>query len=425
MAKQRRWLLRLLLLIVVLIAAAVLLAPFVPLSPLKPAVETRLSSKLGRKVTVGSIYLTLVGGPYLTINQLVAKEDAAFGDGNFLVVEQVRANVAFSPLALRREFVIQALEVTSPDLTLIKNGEGAWNWTTVGESATAGREAGTLGDYRHRLLCLIADAATEPAIERISVKRATIRVIDRSGEQKPDSFYKNVDLDASITDAGAGGSSAKGELRARSEQTDSTDLLNTEMPFDLLVGKNQASGRVIKGRVGPGRFESKNFAAEGFQVEAEMPDFQQSISTLNGTGRMQSDNLFIASVNVSEQVARKLGIEQIGDMSPGTRTGPFESDFQIDQGVVRTTNMRIQQMDGLGDATANQGWFEIASAPTLSYVVTVLLTSEATARVKSTSPLFGAIISILESNNRFAVPVNITGEVRNPQVQVDVSRILN
>ncbi|HKY04240.1 MAG TPA: hypothetical protein VJQ56_05100, partial [Blastocatellia bacterium] len=106
MAKQRRWLLRLLLLIVVLIVAVVLLAPLVPLSPLKPAVESRLSSRLGRKVTVGSIYLTLVGGPYLTINRLAAKEDAAFGDGDFLLAERVRANVAFGPLALNREFVI-------------------------------------------------------------------------------------------------------------------------------------------------------------------------------------------------------------------------------------------------------------------------------------------------------------------------------
>jgi hypothetical protein len=138
---------------------------------------------------------------------------------------------------------------------------------------------------------------------------------------------------------------------------------------------------------------------------------------------MTSNDLFIASVNLSEQVARSLKIDQIGDMNPGTGLGSVESDFQIEQGVIKTSNLRIQQMDGLGDASARDGWFQTATPPSLNYSATVMLSPEATAKVKSSSPLFGVAISILESNNRVAVPVNITGEVRSPQVQVDVYRI--
>jgi hypothetical protein len=122
-------------------------------------------------------------------------------------------------------------------------------------------------------------------------------------------------------------------------------------------------------------------------------------------------------------VARALNLGQIGDMSQGTGIGSLETDFKVEKGVVNTSALRIQQLDGLGDATADSGWFKIESALMLNYVATVLLSPEATAQVKKVSPLLGAAISVLESNNRVPVPVNITGDVRNPQVQVDVSRI--
>ena len=77
MAKPRRWLLRLLLVIVALVVAAIVLAPLVSLAPLKPAVESRLSASLGRKVSVGSMHLSLLGGPFLYIEGMTAREDPA------------------------------------------------------------------------------------------------------------------------------------------------------------------------------------------------------------------------------------------------------------------------------------------------------------------------------------------------------------
>ncbi|HSE98461.1 MAG TPA: AsmA-like C-terminal region-containing protein, partial [Blastocatellia bacterium] len=161
-----------------------------------------------------------------------------------------------------------------------------------------------------------------------------------------------------------------------------------------------------------------------FKLDGALRNFQETIPTVSGGGRLSSNEMFIASVNVSEQVARALRLNEIGDMSAGTKLGSLQSDFQITRGEMRTTNLSIQQLDGLGDASSNQGWLRVASAPVLDYSATVLLTADATARVKSTSPLLGMAISILEYNNRVAVPVSIRGEVRNPVVQVDVSRLL-
>jgi predicted transcriptional regulator len=37
--------------------------------------------------------------------------------------------------------------------------------------------------------------------------------------------------------------------------------------------------------------------------------------------------------------------------------------------------------------------------------------------------MIGLLATLLESNNQLSVPVRITGDLRQPEVQVDVSRI--
>jgi hypothetical protein len=160
-----------------------------------------------------------------------------------------------------------------------------------------------------------------------------------------------------------------------------------------------------------------------FKLDGELRSFQETIPTVNGSGRLSSSEMFIASVNLSEQVARALRLNEIGDMGAGTKLGSLQTEFQVLQGEVRTSNLSIEQLDGLGDAKSDQGWLKVDTAPSLDYSATVLLTPDATARVKKTSPLLGMAISILENNSRVAVPVNIRGQVSSPAVQVDVSKI--
>jgi hypothetical protein len=161
-----------------------------------------------------------------------------------------------------------------------------------------------------------------------------------------------------------------------------------------------------------------------FKLGGQLRAFQETVPTIVGSGHVVSDRLFIASVNLSEQVARALKLNQIGDMNQGTELGAMEANFHISEGIVTTSQVQIQQLDGLGDATSDQGWFKVGAAPTFNYDASVLLSNAATAQVKNTSPLIGAAVSLLEVNNRIEVPVSITGEVRNPQVAVDVRKFI-
>jgi uncharacterized protein involved in outer membrane biogenesis len=489
MPRPGRGVFRLLLLFAALAAAAVAVAPFVPLDPLKPTVESRLSATLGRKVTVNSVRLSLAGGPYLIIDGMTAREDPAFGEGNFLEADQVRANLAFLPFALRRQIVIEALDMKSPRFTFVKNG-GAWSWATVGRARAASPSPREV--FTRQAMAVLISAAS---VDALNIEGASVSLIDRSSSQSPESIYKNVALRADITrQSGDQSSRVVGELHAESDGAGGSELLRAHMPFDLVVDHAATGEASARGSIGPGRLEtrgiaadsfkssldfkegrltldqmdlglydgslagrmeldlkSQRFTAEGqvtslnldqalssklgmpgqitghidaqFKLDGELRSFQETIPTVNGSGRLSSSEMFIASVNLSEQVARALRLNEIGDMGAGTKLGSLQTEFQVLQGEVRTSNLSIEQLDGLGDAKSDQGWLKVDTAPSLDYSATVLLTPDATARVKKTSPLLGMAISILENNSRVAVPVNIRGQVSSPAVQVDVSKI--
>ncbi len=416
--------------VIILVVAAILLAPLIPLTPLKPAVEARLSTMLGRKVAVSSLHLNVLGGPYLTINGMTAREDPAFGEGDFLTADEVRADFALKEYLLTRQVVIDGIAIKSPRFTFIKNASGAWSWTTIGQ-----REAlSAKSDYKSALKAspslfaaasFFAQGGAGATFKNIQVDNGSVKLIDKSGGQ-PESLYNNITLRASVvpaTDAPQTTSHVTGELKTASDATDGVELLQTEMPFDLWIDRGATAGLSVRGSVGPGPLETKSFTARSFKLDGQIRAEQQGASAISGSGQISSSEMFIPGVNLSERVASALRIDQVGDMNNGTILGSLETEFQLGQNVVNTQNLRIQQLDGLGDATANQGSFKIEAALTLNYVATVVLSPDATSQVKKSSPLIGMIATILESNNRVSVPVNITGDARNPQVQVDVSRI--
>src|SRR5581483_10053699 len=103
----------------------------------------------------------------------------------------------------------------------------------------------------------------------------------------------------------------------------------------------------------------------------------------------------------------------------------LETDFNFVEDVVNTTNLQLAALDGLGDATAQSGWFKTKPELTLNYAATITLSPESTAQLKtSANPLMGAAVAMLEDRGGLAVPLNITGDVHHPQVQVDILRAL-
>ena len=446
---------RLLIMLSLIGVAAAVAAPFVPLSPLRDELQLKLSEALGRKVTIDSARLNLITGPYVTLRGMTARESPAFGEGIFIRADQVRADINLIQYLRTRRFVIDSITFMSPQINLIKTADGVWSWTTIGkqpsEQATLSRTPNSPGAScqlaeRRRatniaswqlapqrpmgfpalaILSFLQDGnLSSPAFNKIRVENASVKLIDRTGSEPSEVLYKNISLSASLAPHTAGdsgsGSLAKGELTVQSEEDGETALFKTTLPFDLQIDRG-ASALSIGGSIGPGPIETKNMDVGAFNITGNI--HSERGVPLTGGGQMSANQMFIRTINLSEQVSRALKVDQIGDMSPGTVIASLETDFQISKETINTPGLRIRQLDGLGDATAQNGTFKIGSALTVNYSATLIMSADATSRVKSIGPMVGILVTILETNDRISVPINISGDVRKPEIQVDVSRI--
>jgi len=422
----KRVLRKILLLLLIAVLAAIAIS-FVPLSPLKGPVERKLSRTLGRNVTVESVRLRLLPRPHLLIKGLTAREDPAFGEGVFIRAEEVNAGVSLTGYLRDRQFAIDSLSFASPQIGLSRSREGVWSWTSLGKQTSL-----TAIDQTFRsplvaaasILPLASVSPIESTIKEITVQNASIELRYQSGTTPEKTLYKNISLNATLTPQngsnGQHGTQAKGNLVVESVSDGEADPLKASLPFEIRYQTDNQS-LVVSGSVGPGPFETQSISIGEFAVDGEITSAQNA--PLTGKGKLSAANLDIHTTNLSEKVAGALKIDQIGDMNPGTLVSKLETDFQVSQGTVNTTGLRIQQLDGLGDANAPNGSFKIDNSLVVNYAATVVLTPEATSRVKSISPILGLAVTILETNNRASVPLSVTGDIRNPNVRVDVSRI--
>lgn len=429
MARPRRRFRRLLLIFSLIGTAAVFAAPFVPIPPLKDELELKLSETLGRKVTIESARFTLISGPFVTLTGMTVHESPVFGGGNFLRAHQVRADIDIIRYLRTRRFVINSLTLFSPEIELIKNADGVWSWTTLGKEQS---QQATLSPVASKavtgfpalaILLLLDGNSSTPALQKISIESASVKLIDRTGSGSPEVTYKDIALTASFTpyagEAGTG-SEAKGEVNVQSEDDGEAELFKTVLPFDLRIQRG-APALSISGSIGPGRIETGNMEVGALSITGAIDS--EKGGALTGEGQITATQMFIRTVNLSERVARALKVDQIGDMRAGTGIASLETDFQISRDTIDTPGLRLHELDGLGDATTQKGSFKIESALTVNYAATVVMSAEATSRLKQISSMVGVLVTILETNNRISVPINISGDVRNPEIRVDVSRI--
>jgi len=413
MAKSKSRLLSLLVLLLVILGIAAA-APLIRFPMLKEAAESKLSSMLGRKVTIESARLNMIGGPYLSLDGMSVEDTNEFGGGVFLQADQVRANFGVFEFLRSRNLTLDTLTLTSPKIHLVKNEQGVWNWTTLGNQRPANVAA-----MVSVVLNLISTDISNASLNGLNILNGSVTITDRTAAEQQDSLYNKIELSAQMRQSGSNRHAA-GELIVRSDETDGAQLCKASLPFDLEIGAELPL--TVTGSVGPGPIETKNLSIADFVIRGEVSAAAGS-RQLAGKGQISADDMFIPTINISEQVAQALKLQQIGDMSPGSHLAHLETGFQLSKDVITTPGLRIEQLDGLGDASAQSGSFKIESALTLDYAAAITLNSDATSRVKSASSMLGILVTIFETNNQLSVPISIVGDVRKPQIQVDVSRI--
>jgi AsmA protein len=156
---------------------------FINANSFRPSIEQNLSAALGRKVEVGDLSLSIFSGS-LSASNLSIADDPSFSNAPCLTAKSFNVGVEVWPLITSKALNITGLTIEKPELNLIRNQQGKWNFATLGGGASAPQRqpAGS------------AAAAPELQVAKLELKggRATVS----SGGAKP-SVYENVDLEAS------------------------------------------------------------------------------------------------------------------------------------------------------------------------------------------------------------------------------------
>jgi AsmA protein len=117
--------------VVLLLAAALAISFLVDVNQFRPALEAKLSAVLGRDVRVADLSLSILSGS-LTARDLSIGEDPSFGKTAFVHAEALKVSIALMPLIRSRELNVTGITVYKPDINLVQNVQGVWNFSGLG-----------------------------------------------------------------------------------------------------------------------------------------------------------------------------------------------------------------------------------------------------------------------------------------------------
>ena len=167
--------------IVGVICVLLAITPFlIHANQFRPLIEGRASAALGRRVDLGNLKLSLTRAS-LTTETLVIADDPEFSNAPFLKAKSVSVGVELLPLILSRSLKVTTITVDSPQVTVIRNSAGRWNYSSLGSSGVP---------------------AGDVAFKKLEWKNG--RVIVGSTDSRKRSIYEHVDVTmshASLTSA--------------------------------------------------------------------------------------------------------------------------------------------------------------------------------------------------------------------------------
>jgi AsmA protein len=114
-----------------------LIVPFlIPVNQFRPAIEAAASDALQRKVTLGNLGLSLLRGS-LTGENISIGDDPKFSPSPFLTAKSFKVGVELIPLIFSKTLNVTDISIQDPQVTLVHNAMGQWNYSSLGGSSAA------------------------------------------------------------------------------------------------------------------------------------------------------------------------------------------------------------------------------------------------------------------------------------------------
>jgi AsmA protein len=198
----------------VLLLVVIAVPHFINVDSFRPDLEKKLSAALNRPIHIGKLDASLLSGG-ASASDITIADDPAFNKDPFLKASSVKVGVQLMPLIFSKQLKVTSLTIQKPDITLLKNAAGKWNYSTIGATAqkTAPEPAGKAPDV---------------SVDKFEIAGGTVRVGHSSGHAAgKESIYQNVNLVAHNISA------------------------QSAMPFTLSADMPGGGSMNLEGQVGP------------------------------------------------------------------------------------------------------------------------------------------------------------------------------
>jgi AsmA protein len=179
----------------VLIVLLIVVPFFIPVNQFKPTIEEKASAALGRKVQLGNLSLSLWRGA-LTAEDLSVGDDPKFSPSPFLTAKSISVGVEIMPLIFSKQLNVTDITIDEPQVTLLKNGNGVWNYSTIGASASTSASSAP-ADAKRAAATPVAASSSAPdiSVKKLELKNGKIVVGATSSQQR--TTYDHVNVKAS------------------------------------------------------------------------------------------------------------------------------------------------------------------------------------------------------------------------------------
>lgn len=322
-----------LVIVVLLIAAGLIIPHLIDINHYRGQIQAELQKRLGRTVELGDMSFSLIP-PAFEVQNAVIGDNPQFSNDNrpFAAADKLKVRVAFWPL-LSRKLDVKSLELDHPKIELVRNQQGIWNFSTLGQPAapastpqssstpTAGKKAPTTSSKKSEPSQPRRQPTQQPAqsgqgtqtnggaagqlsLANLSIVDGQVAITDQQKHQ-PRAVYNHIDVTvtdfapdrqfsiqaaAHLPSEGNGSQKETIRLQGKGGPLQQPDMLNT--PFDGTLALDQVSLASAQKFVNSQALSGINALATG----------QAAVKNANGkitsSGNIQLQNPQIKSVNV-------------------------------------------------------------------------------------------------------------------------------
>jgi AsmA protein len=345
--------LRIILVSIGIFVLVLLIMPFlIPVNQFRPTIEEKASAALGRKVTLGNLSLSLLSGS-LAADNLSISDDPKFSPSSFLTAKSFKVGVELMPLIFSKTLNVTDITIQNPQVVLIRNAGGQWNYSSLGGSSANAQPAQTPTQTPEPAKS--SGSSSSPAglsIKKLELTDGQINIGSTNSQKRSTYDHVNVSAsDVSVTsrfpvavtaDLPGGG---KFKVDGNAGPVDQTDVSLTPVNAKLNVGSlNLASTGLLDPSLGLGGLLDLDATLGSQNGEAETKGTAKLSKALLVAGGSPASEPVVVDFSTKYDLRKNTGVLNPSTLKIGNAVAQLNGTYQIAEETIVNIKLDGQNM---------------------------------------------------------------------------------